>query len=656
MIGGAVHGTGGPALGKHLADAKALNENARPGSSRGLLAEGIEEQTRELTELAAASGHKAPLRHVFASPPAGSAWSEETWAAYWRTYERAMGLQGCPYSEAIHDKPGDHGRPEHRHRVYLALTDRGTLVRLGWDYARQEAVSRITEFDTGAALTRGKHNVRAARYAEQLGRPEVAAAMREAGLLDGSRAEAKVSPRERLQAERTGTDPRGVGAAALAAWRASDDARSFLAALEERGLRLARGDRVVVLIDQDGGAHPLARLLGRESKADGGDRIAAREVADRLGGLVLPDVSAVRQVVREQGARMAPATPEPRSEIHIAAPVDGAAEPPRGKGRVAPVGDGGGGWSAEGPDSDYVAPLDPTRPGDFARWAAQVAALVARRAARAAREVEAARRRAGTGAATGGPHVHSINNGFIAAWLGRASSDPAWWGARTTRVGRAPLDHGAAGGSARRHGFGGSATGIAVGGAGQEGAEADGLRAPAGGDRRRGDAPGGGGAVAADRPGGDAARPGDSAPGGGRGEPGAHRAKVGRHRVQARRAGRGLAARVAERGERLDELRSQLARGYSAADYERERLVAALRHMKTSARSTLRDALPGSPEAEQARQVLEDLAEVGRALQERDSMMLQAARRGLSDALNLVQERRREMAAPIDDGPAFRLG
>lgn len=78
--------------------------------------------------------------------------------------------------------------------------------------------------------------------------------------------------------------------------------------------------------------------------------------------------------------------------------------------------------------------------------------------------------------------------------------------------------------------------------------------------------------------------------------------------------------------------------------------------MKTSARSTLRDALPGSPEAEQARQVLEDLAEVGRALQERDSMMLQAARRGLSDALNLVQERRREMAAPIDDGPAFRLG
>jgi hypothetical protein len=325
MIGGAVHGTGGPALGRHLVK-QAPGEESRPGSSRGLLAEGIEEQTQELTGLAAASGHKTPLRHVYASPPAGASWSEETWSRYWETYERAMGLQGCPYSEAIHDKPGDHGRPEHRHRLYLALTERGTLVRVGWDYARQESVSRIIEFDTGAALNRGKHNVRAARVAESLGRVDVAAAMSKAGLLEGPRASASVTPRERAQAERTGVDPRAVGAAALAAWRTSDIGVAFKVALEERGLRLALGDKTVVLVDQTGACHALARVLGRESKAQGEDRIPASAVAERVATLVLPPR---HEVSRQQGVEAVVPVSDQATMKPPAAPAQAEARPPR---------------------------------------------------------------------------------------------------------------------------------------------------------------------------------------------------------------------------------------------------------------------------------------------------------------------------------------
>lgn len=256
MIGAAVHGGGGPALGAYLAD-------AQPGSSRGLMAEGIRDQVAEMTELAAAGGHKNPLRHAYASPPPGAAWGEGEWGQYWDLYERAQGLQGCAYTEGIHAKGGEHGRPDHRHRVYLALTERGTLVRLGHDYARQEAVSRIMEADTGAPFVKGAHNVRAARVARELGREDVALAMAVAGLLDGSRARADLSPRDRLIQERTRIAKADVARATAAAWAASDRGTPLTAALDAQGLRLAWGDKkaVPVVLDSAGTAHGLAQML-----------------------------------------------------------------------------------------------------------------------------------------------------------------------------------------------------------------------------------------------------------------------------------------------------------------------------------------------------------------------------------------------------------
>ena len=237
MIGGAVSGSGGRALGRHNA-APQENGEARPGSSRGLMSEGITEQINELTEEARASGHKAPLKHAYASPPPGASWGAAEWGKYWGLYEKAQGLEDCAYAEQIHDKSGDHDRPEHKHRVYLALTERGTLVRSGWSFAKQEAVSRIMETDTGAAFVKGAHNVRAARIVAELGRDDVATAMAAAGLLDGTRARAVLSPRDRLIQEKTQISKVDVARATAAAWAASKGGTLLADALKAQGLRL----------------------------------------------------------------------------------------------------------------------------------------------------------------------------------------------------------------------------------------------------------------------------------------------------------------------------------------------------------------------------------------------------------------------------------
>ena len=262
MIGGAVQGSGGPALGAYLAD-------AQPGTSLGLMDEAILDQVAKMTDMGAASGHKAPLCHVYACPPPGAEWTEKEWNSYWTLYGRAQGLQDCPYTEAMHDKPGEDGRPPHRHRVYLALTERGTLVRMGWDYARQETVSRITEVDTGQALTKGKHNKHAARIVADLGRPDVAEAMTAAGLLSGPPAIAGLSPAQRAQQERTGVSKADVAHAAMEAWKASDGGAVFMAALQECGLSLAQGTKkegVPVILDASGSTHGLRQMLGMAAR------------------------------------------------------------------------------------------------------------------------------------------------------------------------------------------------------------------------------------------------------------------------------------------------------------------------------------------------------------------------------------------------------
>jgi len=276
------------------------------GASRGLVSDNIRDQVTELSDLASHSRAARPIYHVHADPPAGAPLDAAGWNRYWTRFEVELGLGRQPFAEQIHVKDGR----EHRHREYSLVRPDGTTMPLHHDHARREKVGRITELDEGQALTPGAHNRAVLAALDREGRADVAAAMRVAGLDTMERSRAPTTPRQRAQAERTGIDPKVVAAAVLAAWKASDSGEAFRAALADRGLGLAQGDKVAVVIDPSCNVHPVARVLGSASKAAGTDRIGAADVRARLACLVL-DRHVPGAAPPAPSADALPATPEP---------------------------------------------------------------------------------------------------------------------------------------------------------------------------------------------------------------------------------------------------------------------------------------------------------------------------------------------------------
>ncbi len=437
MISGATRGTGGHALGAHLADAKHLNEEAVLGSSRGLVGGTIREQIAEITDLTSHSRAAQPLYHVHADPPEGAAWSEQTWSRYWLLFEREFGLERAAYSEEHHLKEGR----AHRHRVYSLVREDGTTNPMRQDFARREKLSRIIEHETGAPMVSGAFNRKVHQFLLQDGRYDIAQAMEHGGLLDGSRTRAVLTPRERAQAERTGIDPQDIATQALAAWRASDDGKSFRAALLEHGLRIMQGERVPVLVDQAGGTHPLARLLGKASKAAGEVRINAAAVDARLAGQQLDPLPeggrGRRRVFQPQvGAAVAPAcgsksslpgsiAPMLTALQDIAVPSTGRIEDIR-LGVVVDLGAGATMPDADGMDS--VRPMDPSKPGDADRFWREMAAAWTRRLEKQAADLARIQQQHTTAHAHGGHHDPGTGiTDDTTGQLGRAGAgaDPA---------------------------------------------------------------------------------------------------------------------------------------------------------------------------------------------------------------------------------------
>ena len=354
MISGATRGAGGRALGAHVANAEA-NEEVRMGPSRGLVTDTIRDQVAELTELGSHARTRQPLYHVHLDPHPDHEWTDAQRERYWQRFEREFGLERAPFASQFHTKGGR----THEHREYLRVRPDGTAIRLDHDFARREKLGRIAEHEAGLPFVPGAHNRAVAAALEREGRADIAEAMREAGLLDRRRPEAKTTPEQRQQAERTGVDPRAVGAAALAAWRASDDGRSQRAALEERGLRLAQGDRAAILVDATGNVHAFGRVLGKAAKEETGERIRADEVAKRLEGLDLPRLGGRHAEDRLANLPEAPAEPiasvKARQDASASAPaIDSADRPETPDTKAAPE-------AVQAPVQDASAP-EPVSP------------------------------------------------------------------------------------------------------------------------------------------------------------------------------------------------------------------------------------------------------------------------------------------------------
>ncbi len=298
MIAGATRGTGGNALSRHLLK-RQDGQTVHVLPARGLSAEDLPGQIRELVASAAHGRTSRPVHHVHIDPPPDVSDPDSIIKTFVAAYEREFGLENSPTCAVRHIEDGR----EHEHRVWSLVRGDGSIVSLAHDHARREKVSRITEFECGLPMTQGKHNRSVAAALRKEGRADIADAMEAVGLLDGRRPVAHSTPRQRAQAERTAVPLDEIRIQALAAWRASNNSKEFAVALHSFDFSVAQGDRGYLLIDRSGSVHSLNRVLAAAARQAGEDKITAVAVKQRLGGIRCPTVKESRNGRNADNAR-----------------------------------------------------------------------------------------------------------------------------------------------------------------------------------------------------------------------------------------------------------------------------------------------------------------------------------------------------------------
>lgn len=519
-----------------------------------------------------------------------------------------------------HEKPraGGKGFDRHWHAMVPEVDpERGRVLDSHWMRARHEKVSRVAEFELGHDQVRGRWNKAVERALRADNRDELAD--RVASLAEGDRPREAFTAQRQQAAERAGLSLPEAKAAVADAWQRADGGRSFAVALAEHGLTVRRGERNCAWIvegrDAEGGpvlvgaVHRLAGTKKGEAAAKLADLAAAPEAAPEMSEHRIDTVpepqstppaapversssttptAAAEAVFPSPASVPAAAGAAPSSPSSMPSPTEATSSPVAGGGHRAPTVAAGGSaavidttsTSTSTSDSDFVAPIDPTKPNDVQRFMKQMAAHFEKKDAELSKVAAAAARMA-----RGGQHEQQHDDGewvkkLIESWRtrfgggrqfahGSPEREEFQRGQRAIQniLGRIDriraaeavvLERVEAHGDDRRDDSRRDDSRPAAASR-QSGNDSDRVRgAPRDeADRRSDAAPGL--AEAAGRQGEERTRPGRAAAGADRREPGSHRAEVGRRRIRARQAARNLAEAVGDWHERLAALSSALA-------------------------------------------------------------------------------------------------
>jgi hypothetical protein len=282
-------------LARHLMAAE--NEQVALVELRGVASVTLHEALAEMRVISLATRTRRALYHASINLSADEA--RDLTGRQWRdavdTLERHLGLIGHQRAVIRHVKGGRC----HHHVVWCRL-DPMTLraAHDGQSYSKHEACAR--------ALERRWHL-----------KPVVGAHSRPAGT---SRPVARATHKDWQAQTRTGVQVAEVAAVLRRCWQASDDGRSFAAAVAAQGLCLASGRRGIVIVDRAGTPHSLPRRLD----------IKAAELRRRLADL---DPTSLPSV---EDAKVNP-QPVPRRTV-MSRPVFAASQYRRRKGATtAPV-------------------------------------------------------------------------------------------------------------------------------------------------------------------------------------------------------------------------------------------------------------------------------------------------------------------------------
>ena len=258
---------GGADLALHLMNAFD-NERVEVGQVRGTVAADLHGAFAEYEGVAAGTRCQRPLYSLSINP--STPLSREQYLRAVDRIEKGLGLAGQPRALVFHVKNGR----EHCHVVWSRIDARSMkAVHLSHDRMKLRALSRELAREFGLKLPEGLE--------------------RDKGEQRGQQKDMTLG--EKRQAEQSGISPQVRRKEITQAWKASDSAEAFRAALSQKGYILAKGDkRGLVVVDRYGDVHSLARQI---------EGVKARELKTKLAPLEgqLPTVDQVRILQRERG-------------------------------------------------------------------------------------------------------------------------------------------------------------------------------------------------------------------------------------------------------------------------------------------------------------------------------------------------------------------
>ena len=235
---------GATQLGIHLL--KTENEQVEVHEVRGFCAEDVLGAMKEAQAVARGTKCRQFLFSVSLSPPETASVPVDAFERALTKIEEQTGLTGQPRIVVFHEKEGR----RHAHAVWSRIdADTMTAKPLPFFKSKLRDIAKGLYLEHGWSLPRGFQD-------KELRDPR------------------NFDLAQWQQAKRIGRDPAALKEAIQTCWSTSDDRASFAAALEQRGLYLAKGDRRAhVAVTFQGEVLSLSRMTGRKTK----------EVAARLG-------------------------------------------------------------------------------------------------------------------------------------------------------------------------------------------------------------------------------------------------------------------------------------------------------------------------------------------------------------------------------------
>jgi len=267
MIFSASQRAGAMELAAHLLNGEE-NDHVTLHEIRGFLADTLEGAFREIEAISRGTRCQKFLFSLSLNPPDYADVPIEDFEAAIEEIERKLGLLDQPRVIVFHEKNGRrHCHVVWSRLVYSEHTHRMVAIRMSHFKHKLMDISRFQFLKHGWKLPEGMKRA-------------------------ADRSPWHLSREEHRQAVRLSEDPKALKALFKGAWEQSDTLQTFAAALQERGMLLARGDRRgFVALDMAGSIYSLTRWID----------IGTRELKSRLGKPeTLPTVEQAKEFMAER--------------------------------------------------------------------------------------------------------------------------------------------------------------------------------------------------------------------------------------------------------------------------------------------------------------------------------------------------------------------